>query len=61
MWQDVSQAPIDRDLELAVIDDDGSHSLVCPCRRIPDGWLNMEAKTRVDIKPSHWREWRKKT
>ena len=34
MWQSIPSAPFDRDLELAVIDDDGTHALVFPCRRI---------------------------
>jgi hypothetical protein len=37
MWQTVPSAPFDHDLELAVIDDDGTHSLVFPCRRIVGG------------------------
>ena len=30
MWQPVSIAPFDRDLELAVIDPEGPHALVFP-------------------------------
>src|SRR5262249_36522194 len=37
-WQPVATAPFDRDLELAVIDYDGPHALVFPCRRNSE-WL----------------------
>jgi hypothetical protein len=57
MWQQVSTAPFDRDLELAVIDDDGPHALVFPCRRILNGWMKVETKERLDVRPTHWREW----
>jgi len=57
MWQDVSTAPFNRDLELAVIDDDGAHALVFPCRRILNGWMKVETKERLDVRPTHWREW----
>jgi hypothetical protein len=55
----VTSAPFDRDLELAVIDDDGSHSLVFPCHRILCGWLDAETKQQIDVHPTHWREWQK--
>jgi hypothetical protein len=57
MWQRVSTAPFDRDLELAVIDDDGPHALVFPCRRILGGWMKVETKERLDVRPTHWRDW----
>jgi hypothetical protein len=37
MWQPISTAPFDRDVVLAVIDTDGPHEVVFPCRRIPGG------------------------
>ncbi len=60
MWQPISTAPFDRDLELAVIDSGGPHVLVFPCRRILAGWVNAEAKSRIDVQPTHWREWNNK-
>lgn len=58
-WQPVETAPYDRDLELAVIDRTGTHALVFPCRRIPAGWLKSGTNQWVDVRPTHWREWKK--
>jgi hypothetical protein len=57
MWQPIHSAPFDRDVELAVIDKEGPHPVVFPCRRIPGGWLNAESKKWLSIHPTHWREW----
>jgi hypothetical protein len=57
VWHPISNAPFDRDVELAVLDRDGSHALVFACRRIPSGWINAETKQRIDVHPTHWREW----
>jgi hypothetical protein len=57
MWQPISTAPFERDGGLAVIDKDGPHVLVFPCRQIAGGWMNAESKKRIDVHPTHWREW----
>ena len=57
MWQPIATAPFELNLELAVIDGDGPHALVFACRRISGGWINAETKERLDVHPSHWREW----
>ncbi len=57
MWQTVPSAPFDRDLELAVIDGDGTHALVFPCRRIDGGWVKAKTRQRLDVNPTHWRDW----
>jgi hypothetical protein len=57
MWQPISTAPFDHDLQLAVLDEEGPHALVFPCRRILGGWVNAETRARVDIRPTHWRDW----
>lgn len=57
MWQDISTAPFDRDLELAVLDAEGPHALVFACRRIVGGWMKAETRERIDVHPTHWREW----
>jgi len=57
-WKPISSAPFDRDLEVAVVDHAGTHALVFPCRRILDGWMNAETKSRIaGLRPTHWREW----
>jgi hypothetical protein len=60
-WQPISTAPFDRDLALAVIDMDGTHALVFPCRRTLEGWIAAKTKERVHVRPTHWREWRQAT
>jgi hypothetical protein len=57
MWQEISTAPFDRDLELAVLDAEGPHALVFACRRIVGGWMKTETRERIDVHPTHWREW----
>jgi hypothetical protein len=56
-WLEIESAPFDCDLELAVIDGDGVHVLVFPCRRVEGGWLNPGSDRRVEIHPTHWRPW----
>ena len=56
MWHPVSTAPFDRDLELAIIDLNGVHAIAVPCRRILGGWMAGD-KTRINVCPTHWRDW----
>lgn len=57
MWKPILSAPFDRNLELAVVDEDGEHALVFPCRKAREGWQHAMTGARVDIRPTHWREW----
>jgi hypothetical protein len=58
MWAEIGSAPRDREIQLAVIDSDGLHALVFPCRRSAGGgWLSALTGDRVDVRPTHWREW----
>ncbi|MDL2398851.1 hypothetical protein [Rhizobium mayense] len=57
MWQVIVEAPFAEDIELAVIDDEGVHSLVFPCRRIPAGWINAKTGEVLEVHPTHWRIW----
>jgi hypothetical protein len=57
MWQPIASAPFDRDLELAVVDDDGEHALVFACRRVPGGWIDAVSMRWLDVRPTHWKEW----
>ena len=56
-WRAIATAPLGRDLELAVLDSDGFHALVFPCRRVPRGWANAKTRAPVGVHPTHWREW----
>ena len=56
-WQVISTAPFDRDLELAVIDAEGVHALVFPCRRVLRGWTKAGCSSSVNVHPTHWRDW----
>jgi len=56
-WQPIATAPFDCELELAVMDYDGTHTLVFPCRRILNGWLKSETQELLNVRPTHWREW----
>ncbi len=58
-WEPISTAPFDRDLELAVINYDGTHALAFPARRILGSWINAETKARIEVYPTHWREWQR--
>jgi hypothetical protein len=56
-WQPIASAPFGRELELAVVDRDGAHALVFPCRRTLTGWMRANTEERVDVSPTHWRDW----
>lgn len=57
-WRLASTAPYDRDLRLAVLDEEGTaHALVFPCRRVLGGWIQSETKARIPLDPTHWQEW----
>ena len=61
-WKPIATAPFDRDLELAVIDYDGTHALVFPCRRVLHSWVNAGTKELIEnLRPTHWREWQSPT
>ena len=57
VWEDISTAPFDRDLELAVIEGAFLHALVFACRRTLDGWIKAQTRERVIVNPTHWRPW----
>jgi len=52
-WLNIEAAPFDRDLEVAVIDSEGAHAVVFPCRRILGGWVNAATRAPVKIHPTH--------
>jgi hypothetical protein len=61
IWERITTAPFNRDLELAVIEGDHVHQLVFACRRTPAGWIKAMTEERVTVSPTHWRPWRGKS
>ena len=59
-WEPIASAPFGRELELAVLDEDGAHALAFACRRVADGWIDAQTRYQVDVRPTHWREWHAK-
>jgi hypothetical protein len=57
-WLPISLAPPDSDLEICVIDHEGVHSLVFPCRKAGVEWVNAASGGIVEVHPTHWRSWR---
>jgi hypothetical protein len=53
-WRDITTAPFDRALELAVIDG-GIRVLESCCIRYGNGWLDAETLRPVAIDATHWR------
>jgi hypothetical protein len=60
VWETISTAPYDRDLEIAVIEGDHVHPLVFACRRAPSGWVGAATRQHVLVNPTHWRLWQTK-
>jgi len=57
-WRPINTAPFDREVELAIIDRQGEHALIFPCRRIVGGWVDARTKKQLYyILPTHWRDW----
>jgi hypothetical protein len=61
MWHPISTAPFDHELELAVIDDKGTRAICFACRRILGGWVKSDTRRPVELRPTHWRDWTKKS
>lgn len=57
VWENISTAPFDRDLEVAVIEGDSLHALVFACRRTLGGWIRAKTRERLTVNPTHWRPW----
>jgi hypothetical protein len=60
MWRFIGSfdaIPKDRDLMVAVIDDDGQHALRFPCRFADGCWIEVRTGRTIDVRPTHWREW----
>lgn len=61
VWEEISTAPYDCDLELAVIDGSRVHPLIFACRRTTSGWAKASTRERVLVSPTHWRLWSAKS
>jgi hypothetical protein len=60
LWQPISTAPNNHDLELKVLDGGSSVVLPFPCKRTNAGeWINADLESAVDIRPTKWRPWQK--
>jgi len=60
MWHSIhliSAVPADRDLRLAVINADGVHALVFPCRRKDGQWADARTARIIEVAPTHWQAW----
>jgi hypothetical protein len=62
-WKPISTAPYTGDLELAVIEKDGPHTVGFPCHRVVGGWIAAEtsgslakfaAMRRASSRVSRW-------
>jgi hypothetical protein len=60
-WNPITSAPFERDIELAVLDQNGEHLVAFACRRGANGWLSARSNRPVDIRPTHWRQWTEKS
>jgi len=56
-WNPITSAPFERDIELAVLDQNGEHLVAFACRRGADGWFSAGSNRPIDIHPTHWRQW----
>ncbi len=60
MWHAIAAAaeiPSDRDLRLAVINREGVHALVFPCRKAGSAWVDARTRRLVEVCPTHWQDW----
>ena len=64
MWHPIGSlldARTDRDLRLAVLNKDGEHVLVFPCRRRGNSWVDAKSGRFVEVYPTHWDDWHSET
>jgi hypothetical protein len=61
LWLKIETAPFHRDVEVAVVEDDGKiYPVIFPCRRVLGGWTKAASGAPITIHPTHWREWETK-
>ena len=53
----INAVPFDRDVEIAVADSKGMHTIACPCCLTERGWIAAGSNRRLCwVRPTHWRE-----
>ena len=56
-WNPINTVPLDRDVEIAIIDSKDVHVVACPCRLTHHGWIVAESKKRLYwVRPTRWRD-----
>jgi len=56
MWNDISTAPREQYLAVAIIDKE-VHAKTFPCILTRDGWFNAETMRQLEVSPTHWHKW----
>ena len=57
-WHPISNAPVERELEVRLEDSFGRYVLLFPCKLVPGrGWVNSRLETPLPIEPVDWRYW----
>jgi len=51
-WRDITTAPFDREIELAMVG--GDAGVLC-CIRHGDGWLDAATLRPIEVTATHWR------
>ncbi|HUZ31523.1 MAG TPA: hypothetical protein VMV19_05355 [Xanthobacteraceae bacterium] len=57
-WNEIFSVPMERDVEVAVIDKAGVHPVEFCCRHNDGVWINASTRKQINIQPTHWREWK---
>jgi hypothetical protein len=56
-WLPVSFTPPNADLEVSVLDGCELRALLFPVRKSETEWVDISTNKRIDIVPTHWRQW----
>jgi hypothetical protein len=54
-WLLIATAPVEMNIEVAIIDGDGLFALRGPVRRTELGWVDADTNLLLDLRPTHWR------
>ena len=56
LWQEISSAPLNRNVEVQIADEGEAYVLAFPCQRTDRGWINVVKNLPLSLEPTHWRE-----